>query len=503
MTVLQDSFVRRIFFPMLAGVIALLVIVGVSLWLTYRTTEDANQVINERQSYELNTTLLDLLQDMETGHRGFLLTRDPKYLEPYNAARPRVDDVLKRLREAAERDHRSVEPIDRISELVAYKILEMASTLDLARAGRYDPVRDLARLDRGKAAMDTIRTTLGQSIKRSNDAVIAHLANMQSNSRLLTWISLSASLLILLVIGAAIWTATQYTRELVRARHAVEAANASLEGRVKARTFDLTLANEEIQRYAYIVTHDLRAPLVNIVGFTGELESGLKTVQDYVAGTSNEQGTAERAGAPDVAEVRTAVTEDMPEAIGFIRASTTKMDKLINAILKLSREGRRQLRPERVDLKAVIESTVASLQHQLAERNATVEVENYLPLIVSDRLALEQIFGNLLDNAVKYLSPDRAGEIRISATESPVGVQIEIADNGRGIAPEDRERIFELFRRSGTQNVAGEGIGLAHVRALVRRLGGEITVESEFGRGSKFKVRLPKYLTVNTETKEA
>jgi signal transduction histidine kinase len=179
------------------------------------------------------------------------------------------------------------------------------------------------------------------------------------------------------------------------------------------------------------------------------------------------------------------------------------MDKLINAILKLSREGRRQLNPETVDLQALVEGTIASIQHQLAEKGTSIEVTGHLPTVISDRLALDQIFGNLIDNAVKYLAPGRPGEIRIGAVDFPTVVMVEITDNGRGIAATDHERIFELFRRSGTQNVAGEGIGLAHVRALVRRLGGEIAVESEIGRGSVFKVRLPKYLSRTNEAKEA
>jgi signal transduction histidine kinase len=490
MTVMQGSFVRRIFLPMLAGVVALFAIVGMSLWLTNRTTQDTDQVVRERHLHELSSTLLDHLQNMETGHRGYLLTRDLKFLEPYTAARPMVDEIVKRLKEAVAADPRASALIDQVSARVDDKLRAMIATLDLASAGTYDPVRDIADLDRGKLAMDDIRRLLSGFIIDSNDRIAARLSDMQANSRLLTWISVSASLLIVLVTGAAIWTATQYMRELLEAHHAVEAANASLEGRVKERTVDLTRANEEIQRYAYIVTHDLRAPLVNIVGFTSELESGLKTIQSY-------------AGDGGGAEVQAAVKEEMPEAIGFIRASTTKMDKLINAILKLSREGRRQLHPERVDLKALVDGTVASVQHQLEEKNVEIEVSNNLPTISSDRLALEQIFGNLIDNAVKYLSPGRSGKIEVTVIDFPTVVLIEVVDNGRGIAREDQERIFELFRRSGGQTVAGEGIGLAHVRALVGRLGGEITVESEIGRGSKFKVRLPKYLSAAADLKDA
>ena len=110
-------------------------------------------------------------------------------------------------------------------------------------------------------------------------------------------------------------------------------------------------------------------------------------------------------------------------------------------------------------------------------------------MIVSDRLALEQIFGNLIENALKYLDQAaRPDQMRASPRRR---VSIEIADNGRGIDPRDHGRIFDLFRRSGAQDQPGEGIGLAHVRALGHRLGGTITVESALGLGATFRVHCP------------
>jgi signal transduction histidine kinase len=190
-------------------------------------------------------------------------------------------------------------------------------------------------------------------------------------------------------------------------------------------------------------------------------------------------------------EARAAVAEDLPEAIGFIRSSTERMDRLINAILRLSREGRRTLRPEPVALDALFEGIAASLRHQLDAAGASLKIAPGLPTLRTDRLAVEQLFGNLIDNAVKYLDPARPGRITIRAWRLAGRVRIEVADNGRGIDPRDHGRVFELFRRSGRQDQPGEGIGLAHVRALARRLGGEVTLDSAPGTGSRFQVTLP------------
>ncbi|MCG7394109.1 PAS domain S-box protein [Microvirga sp. ACRRW] len=258
------------------------------------------------------------------------------------------------------------------------------------------------------------------------------------------------------------------------------------------RVSELDAANEEIQRFAYIVSHDLRAPLVNIMGFTSELENAQEEIEKFYRKISEAQPGLVTQNASD------AIEGDLAEAIGFIRSSTVKMDKLINAILRLSREGRRVLAPESVDMRQLLEAQHHSLAHQLSERGAELVIED-VPDLVSDRLAIEQVFGNLMDNAVKYLDLARPGRIVIRGRDSGLSVRYEIEDNGRGIDEKDYERIFDLFRRSGTQDQQGEGIGLAHVRALVRRLGGTISVKSRLGEGTTFTVTLPKYISVSSE----
>ena len=275
------------------------------------------------------------------------------------------------------------------------------------------------------------------------------------------------------------------TAALVATRDELRHTNADLEGIVEARVGDLRVANEEIQRFAYIVSHDLRAPLVNVLGFTSELDAVRGDLAAFFADVAK---AAPQLVTPDR---RALIEQDLPEALGFIRTSTAKMDRLINAILKLSREGRRKLTAEDIDIAALVAAQADSLTQQLEAKDASVVVEGELPRLVSDRLAVEQIFGNLIENAVKYLSPARAGRIVVRGRREGKTSLYEIADNGRGIDARDFERIFELFRRSGEQNTQGEGIGLAYVRNLARRLGGDVSVRSVFGEGSTFTVTLP------------
>jgi signal transduction histidine kinase len=342
----------------------------------------------------------------------------------------------------------------------------------------------MVQTDSGKASMDAIRAVVAGIEERGSRRLAARSAGLDTNGRRLLIGAGAAFVLMLGVTLGAAALALRYTRELEVAQAAVVAANGSLERRVAERTEALERASDEVQRFAYIVSHDLRAPLVNVMGFTAELEAALPPL------TALLDRAAAEAPALVTPEAKAAVAEDIPEAVGFIRSSTQRMDRLINAILRLSREGRRALQPETVSLTALMEGLGASLQHQLDAAGATLQVAPGLPVVQTDRVAAEQVFGNLLDNAVKYLDPSRPGRITVRGRVAGTQAVIEIEDNGRGIDPRDHGRIFELFRRSGRQDRPGEGIGLAHVRALARRLGGDVECRSAPGLGSTFRVTL-------------
>jgi signal transduction histidine kinase len=363
--------------------------------------------------------------------------------------------------------------------------------LALAQSGRQSEALAAVRGEYGLKLMESIRATLNGVIDVADKRIASQLGNQVDLAIALRIATIAGAVLIACIMVAVVAIMRRYITEILATRSELETLNLGLEQRVKERTEDLIRANQEIQRYAYIVTHDLRAPLVNIMGFTSELQGALDAIRSLFEA---EEGSIARDNLRQAAVL--AVNEDLPEAIGFIRSSTRKMDELINAILKISRDGRRELRAEPIDLQTLIETSAASIQHQLVEADGVVKISANVRRFVSDRFSVEQIIGNLFDNAVKYRDPARALELSVNAY--PVNrftIAIEVKDNGRGIAEEDHERIFELFRRAGTQNSPGEGIGLAHVRSLTRNMGGDINVKSEIGRGTTFMIRLPSDLS--------
>jgi len=205
---------------------------------------------------------------------------------------------------------------------------------------------------------------------------------------------------------------------------------------LKDRTTELKAANEELKNFAFIVSHDLRAPLINLKGFSRELRASLETIQSSV------EELLPSLDAKKGEEVRVAIREDVPEALGFIETSVTRMDNMINSILQLSRLGRRELTFEPINMNDLVDSTLNTIAHQIAEHHAKVSVES-LPEVAADRISMQQIMGNLLDNALKYLAPDRAGEIRIRGAQGDEFTTFYIQDNGRGIAENDTKKYLK------------------------------------------------------------
>lgn len=484
------AFRRSIGVVLGAGLVALVAMAGVAAWLVDRA-QDYSRWTDHTYVVESHINRFAALTERaETARRGYLLAPNATYRNAYEAINAQVTPQLDGI------------ALDTLDNPIQRRTVVQLRTLATARAelarrmmalaaqGQVEAAVQAFKEDRDRKALQEIRALTQSMLDEENRLLKLRTAREQGNAGILLAVVLSGGALLAILSVGSMLLMRRYAGDLDRAQSDLKALNRELEGRVQARTAELSRANEEIQRFAYIVSHDLRSPLVNVMGFTSELEIALKPLKRVVDWML--------ANAPDrlPKDVQESVEVEMPEAIGFIRSSTQKMDGLINAILRLSREGRRTLTPEPLAMNALAQGLIDNVRHRLTERDAEAIIEGDLPDITSDRLAVEQVFGNLIDNAVKYLSPNRAGKIVVRG-RSEAGLLIyEVQDNGRGISPKDHERVFELFRRAGAQDQSGEGIGLAHVRALMYRLGGTITCISDLDRGATFRLSFPPSLSV-------
>ncbi len=250
---------------------------------------------------------------------------------------------------------------------------------------------------------------------------------------------------------------------------------------------ELEKRNDDIRNFAYIVSHDLRAPLVNLKGFSAELRATINEVKPVMMGFLPQLLESDRQ------RVEAAIEQDIPEALEFIERSVTRMDTFLSAVLQLSRFGRRELNFEPVDVHAVVQDVLSSLAHQIERQHITVTVGT-LPQVVADRTSIEQVLNNLISNAVKYLEPGRPGRIEIYGEQNAEETIFYVRDNGRGIATEDFDKVLMPFRRAGRQDVPGEGVGLSYADTLVRRHAGRLEFDSVAGEGSTFSFSISHYL---------
>ena len=480
------STIGRILIAFMATGFLCLLVAGITAAWVMQRTEQHTAWVNHTYEVELGISQASVaLERVETARRGYVISGQPAFLQAYRGFERDLTRAIAHVQAVTADNPRQQSNIARARQLLAAVADQRARSVALVGQGRRAEAIAAFNTEATQRPMQAIRSLGGAMLAEERRLLAIRDANQRGSVAAFYAVLAVAGLLLALVATAAIATVIRYTRDLTSSRNQLELLNDTLEEQVAERTADLSRANEEIQRFAYIVSHDLRSPLVNVMGFTAELSAA--------AGPLGELIDRAEAEAPGIvtAEARLAAKQDLPEAIGFIRTSTQKMDRLINAILKLSREGRRTIAPEPLDIAAITDGAVAAIQQVVDARGVSVTVERPTPALVSDRLAVEQILSNLIENATKYLHPGRPGAITVSASEARGRVIIAVADNGRGIDPRDHQRIFDLFRRSGQQDQPGEGIGLAHVRALAYRLGGTIDVQSSLGEGATFRLNLP------------
>jgi PAS domain S-box-containing protein len=240
-------------------------------------------------------------------------------------------------------------------------------------------------------------------------------------------------------------------------------ANESLEELVRSRTSELEAANRDLESYSYSVSHDLRQPLNAIAGFAELLH-------------------LQAAGIADAA---------IQESIAEIEANAARMEGMIHSLMELARAGRRgAIRRREVDLRELVEGVLRDLSSGAAPGTRFVVGE--MPPASGDPVLLQQVWANLVGNAIKYSRHVPAPRVEISARRQGDGVECEVRDNGVGFEMQHAERLFGAFQRlPSAAGFAGSGVGLAIVERIVRRHGGTVSAESAPGKGAVFRFTLP------------
>lgn len=245
----------------------------------------------------------------------------------------------------------------------------------------------------------------------------------------------------------------------------------------------LAMKNEDLESIIYVSSHDLRSPLINIIGFSGELGENCSKFEDVIV--------CSQLGDESKQELLSMMHGEVSSSLKYISKNVNKLNLLQRGLLRVCRIGREKLVAETLDMNRLLDKVVEGMQYQINSSNASVRVEQ-LPSCLGNRNQIAEVFTNLIDNAIKYCDPGREAVVNVSGeVEDHMSIYC-VEDDGTGIAPEQYGKTFEIFHRLDPEGpVEGEGLGLTIARRIVARHKGNLWLESELGKGSRFYVSLP------------
>ena len=437
-------------------------------WLAYDRNNESrqmNQSVDHTFKVRLqNKLLINNMVDAETGQRGYLLTRQVNFLEPYNKSRAQIYTTLQTLKTLVSDNPAQLQRLDTLQGFIALKNSLMLLNID--RVNRGQSV-DFLELIKGKNAMDNI----WQVSKRFDD-VEEQLQAQRENAQQAT--DRSMNLILLLLSGTAVLFLLVFFRLLFVELHRRGRLQTVLEDKIS----ELQRTNAELEQFAYVASHDLQEPLRKIQTF------GERLLRKQAA----------------------QIDDDGKLNVQKINESAARMQQLINDLLAFSRTANTRERSfEPVDLNQVMERVQEELGLMIIAKNAVINI-GPLPDVLGISYQLTQLFVNLIANALKYSKPEETPVLRIQYEEvsgqammDTLGIKtdsmyhrISVIDNGIGFEQQYAEKIFTIFQRLHTRHeYQGTGIGLAICKRIVANHKGFIFAESKEEVGSKFSVYLP------------
>ena len=489
----------KLFAGFLAISVLFAAVVIINYQLSRKVLRNSLRVEESQLRTEEATTLLRNIIDMETGFRGYMLIGNETILEPYHVGERNLLGRFASLLQKMPPDNPQTGRLQRAQRLfqqwAAYSHLMISEKRE---ALRRDPDqvaleglehRMLAEGLTGKLLMDQIRS-LFNGFEADELAARTERREKLTDSIQQTRL-LSVSLTIIAIALGIVW-ATYISRLLARRISMMLELSGRVAGgdyqtqlqdtdqdelselvaslNVMARTIGSTITqlerrNKELDQFAYVVSHDLKAPLRGI-------ESASRWIEE---------------------DMGQALPDNIREFLLLMRTRVHRMENLITGILDLARVGRTAQDQERVNLRELLTEILDSLAPPAGFR---LELPGYLPTLITHRVQLQQVFTNLISNAIKYHDHPATGTVQISAQEDQHYYTFTVADDGPGIAPEYHERIFVIFQTlTDRDTLESTGVGLAIVKKIIERQGGTIHVESAEGQGAIFTFTWPRIST--------
>lgn len=455
----------------------------VSAVLAYRSVDVITQ-----NNISINNTLLtiNLIKDLgrelvvaETSQRGYLLTEDELYLEPYHKTLKRLDNLLEQLGAATKKSAAQKERFKSLKKHVLNKVAEMQRIVVLTDREKIRAAIREVKKDEGVELMRAISLLLDEMEKEELSLLNKNTVVAAENREFIVVALLLANCIGLLLSMGIFYIWYRNSNEVAELNFALTMANAELEEKVGVRTQALLLYSEELQRsnreleeFAFVASHDLQEPLRKIRAFGDRLQQRF----------SQELG------------------EVGSDYVLRMQAASERMSALIDDLLSFSRVTTKQRSFVSQDLNDVMRRVMDDLDYAIEDSGAQVHIDP-LPTIEADGSQIAQVFMNLIANSLKFHAPNHRPIVTVTSEvnlASPLvddrrmWCRLQFADQGIGFESQYAERVFSLFQRlHGRDEYSGTGIGLALCRKIIERHGGMITAQSEPGEGAVFTLFLP------------
>jgi signal transduction histidine kinase len=487
-----------------AALAVLLLLGALVVWYFAYSTAVSDQLIDRSSPALLAAVQLEEgLVDQETGSRGYAISGQRDFLQPYAEGLTQEGAAVDQLRTLTAGDRTATADLDRVLARAEVWQHDIGRPIAASPAGSPVPPA-VAQADKGKAEFDAVRTALSAQQQHLEAERTAAQADLMHSRSLRDWL-FTVIALVVLALAALVFTGLRrgvnaplerlsrqvravargdldqpiaaggpadlrrlaadveaMRHHLVRELTTSRAAQAS----VDAHAAELARSNAELEQFAYVASHDLQEPLRKVASFC-------QLLQRRYSGQLDDRAD---------------------QYIGFAVDGANRMQTLINDLLAFSRVGRMHDGYAPVDLERVWAATEDALSVGIAEAGAAL-AHDPLPTVTGDSTQLGMLIQNLVSNAVKFRFPGR--EPRISLTclpdQNDALWQFAFTDNGIGIAPEYAERVFVIFQRLHTRDAyPGNGIGLALCKKIVEVHGGTIMIDPQFAGGTRILFTLPR-----------
>ena len=458
----RRTFAWMLLIPTLLGV--------VTVWATLQYRESINWVSHTKDVLLSIQDLERAITDAESSKRGFLITGDGAFRSKYENDKDQIAVQIDRLREFISDNPKQQATLRLLTPVVTNRIGEMQHLVALKQDATLSQSETVSAISSGRLMMAEILHFCDQ-MRRDEERLLA--IRIQVENRTAIYVGTAVALAVSISVALLFWAERmirEYANGRDRAEMEIRALNADLEQRVRDRTADLeglnaqlNRSNKDLTHFAYIASHDLQEPLRTIGSYASLLGRRYEGKLD----------------------------EKADRYIHHLVDGAKRMQSLVQGLLAYSRAGTQQLKITTVDVGNLLTRILDGMQTLLIERQASVICED-LPSLKADPDRLDQVFQNLIGNALKFAKPGEVPVVHISARRDALDWVFSIRDNGIGFEQQFADQIFVIFQRLHQVGMyPGTGIGLAICKRIIEAHGGRIWATSAFGEGSTFSFSLP------------